>query len=105
MVPAHALSVIFVIVFISQIVRGLLRNKSEPAPEAKPDSLEEQRRVQERRGQRAQRERARRGHEPELIVVQGHRAPPLAGGDRQRIPDGAEVRWTRCRKRCGGLSR
>jgi len=40
--------VIFVLVFVVQIVRGLMRSRQEaPAEEAKPDALEEQRRVQE----------------------------------------------------------
>ncbi len=40
--------VIFVLVFVVQIVRGLMRSRQEAPPEgAKPDALEEQRRVHE----------------------------------------------------------
>jgi hypothetical protein len=54
--------VIFVLIFISQIVRGVLRARREnPPPAAKPDELEEQRRTREIQEQIRRRIAERRG--------------------------------------------
>ena len=54
--------VIFVLVFVVQIVRGLMRSRQEaPSDEAKPDVLAEQRRVQEIQGEIRRRIAERRG--------------------------------------------
>ena len=61
---------IFLLVFVSQVVRGWMRSREEkPAPQAKPDSLEEQRRTREVQEQIRRRIAARRGEVA---------APPLA---------------------------
>lgn len=57
--------VIFVIIFLVQIVRGLMRAKQNaPAEDAKPDALAEERRVQEIQAEIRRRIAERRGEAP-----------------------------------------
>ncbi len=73
--------VIFVLIFVFQIARGLMRSRDEaPAEEAKPDALEEQRRVQEIQRQIQRRIIERRGGSPES------ESPPLVQPERVPAP-------------------
>ncbi len=68
--------VIFVVVFLSQIVRGLMRSRADaPSPQAKPDELEEQRRTQEVQEQIRRRIAERRGAAPAEATPPLHSEP------------------------------
>ena len=81
---------IFVLVFVVQIVRGLMRSRSETPPEqAKPDALEEQRRVQEVQAQIRRRIAERRGGTPvaEPPPMIRREAPPAPTPQTTQMPE------------------
>ena len=81
---------IFVLVFVVQIVRGLMRSRSETPPEqAKPDTLEEQRRVQEVQAQIRRRIAERRGETPvaEPPPMVRREAPPAPNPQTTQMPE------------------
>lgn len=84
--------VIFVLVFVVQIVRGLLRTRQEaPADEAKPDALEEQRRVREIQESIRRRIAERRGEkpatEPPPLVRRESAPPPEPNPETTQLPE------------------
>ena len=81
---------IFVLVFVVQIVRGLMRSRTETPPEqAKPDTLEEQRRVQEIQAQIRRRIAERRGETPvaEPPPMVRREAPPAPSPQTTQMPE------------------
>jgi hypothetical protein len=84
--------VIFVVIFIVQIVRGLMRSRQEaPSDEAKPDALEEQRRVQEIQENIRRRIAERRGEapsaEPPPLMRREAEPPPTPSPETTQMPE------------------
>ena len=89
----HLYVVVFVLVFLAQLIRGFFTAKKDrPPPEALPNELEEQRRVQEIQEQIRRRIAERRGeHAPEQPPVIERREPEPAPAPRRiettQLPD------------------
>ena len=84
--------VIFVLIFVVQIVRGLMRSRrGAPADEAKPDALEEQRRVQEIQRNIRRQIAARRGEappaEPPPLIRREPAPAPAPSPETTQMPD------------------
>ncbi|MFM7751078.1 MAG: hypothetical protein ACKPB0_11775 [Opitutaceae bacterium] len=86
--------VIFVVIFVVQIIRGLLQARRQtPPPASKPDALDEERRVQEIQEQIRRRIAERRGEAPppaaapELPPLARREAPAAPGPETTRMPE------------------
>lgn len=85
--------VAFVVYIVVQLLRGVRKARSEPPPdEAKPDALEEERRVQEIQEQIRRRIAERRGEAPSATppappLVRREAAPPAPNPETTQMPD------------------
>jgi hypothetical protein len=90
--------VIFLLIFIGQIVRGFLRSRRDaPQPQAKPDELEEHRRVTEIQEQIRRRIAERRGPAPTM-----GEPPPIETHEPASQPASRRIETTQMPEPIGG---